>query len=47
MNENDFPDDRLYYLRVNVVFLENDAGGEFNKNILDYVKENRRNSSFS
>lgn len=47
MNENYFPDDRLYYLRVNVAFLNIDAGGEFNKYILDYVKENRRNSSFS
>ena len=47
MNENDFPDNRLFYLRVNVVFLNNEAGDEFNKYILDYVRENRRNSSFS
>ncbi len=47
MNENDFPDNRLFYLRINVVFLNNEAGDEFNKYILDYVRENRRNSSFS
>jgi len=46
INEKDFPDDKLFYLRINVVFLNNDAG-EFNKFILDYVRQNRRNSSFS
>ena len=46
MNEKDFPDDKLFYLRINVVFLNNDAG-EFNKFILDYVRQYTRNSNFS
>ncbi|MBN1388526.1 MAG: tetraacyldisaccharide 4'-kinase [Bacteroidales bacterium] len=46
LNEKDFPEDRLFYLGINVVFLNNYAA-EFNKLILDYVRENRRNSNVS
>lgn len=41
-----FPDDRLFYVRINVFFPNNDAA-EFNKYILNYVRKNRGNSSFS
>jgi tetraacyldisaccharide 4'-kinase len=45
MNEKDLPDNNLFYLRINIIFLNNEAD-EFNKLILDYVRENRRNSNF-
>ncbi|MDZ7738810.1 MAG: tetraacyldisaccharide 4'-kinase [Bacteroidales bacterium] len=44
--EKDFPDERLFYLRINVEFLNNDAD-EFNKFILNYVRKNKRNNSLS
>ncbi|MEA1886388.1 MAG: tetraacyldisaccharide 4'-kinase [Bacteroidota bacterium] len=46
MNEKDFPDDKLFFLRISIVFINNE-GGEFNKLITDYVRKNRRNSSIS
>lgn len=43
LSEQDFPDHRLFYLRINIMFLNNDAG-EFNKYILNYVRKNKRNN---
>ncbi len=46
ITEEDFPDKRIYYIRINVRFL-NDHEGEFNKFIMNYVKKNRRNGKIS
>lgn len=43
ISEQDSPDERLFYLRINVEFLNNDAD-EFNKLILNYVRKNKRNN---
>ncbi len=44
--EQDFPDNMLFYLRINIEFLNNDAD-EFNKFILNYVRKNKRNNRLS
>ncbi len=46
MREEDFPDNNIFYLMINVIFL-GDGEIKFNKFILDYVRKNRRNGSLS
>ncbi|MBS0010800.1 MAG: tetraacyldisaccharide 4'-kinase [Bacteroidales bacterium] len=43
VSADDFPDDKLFYLRINIVFL-NDEALEFNKYIFNYVRKNTGNS---
>ncbi|MGM0666380.1 MAG: tetraacyldisaccharide 4'-kinase [Bacteroidota bacterium] len=47
MREEDFADDRLFYLGINIIFPDKKEESEFNKLIKDYVKKNRRNGSLS
>ncbi|MDT8401599.1 MAG: tetraacyldisaccharide 4'-kinase [Bacteroidales bacterium] len=46
LGEEDFPDDKLFYLRINVVLGDEDRS-KFDKLILDYAGKNRRNGSLS
>ena len=46
MSRDDFPDDRLFYLRINIIFPDEQSAG-FNKLISDYVRKNRRDNSLS
>ncbi len=46
IRKQDFPDERFFYLRINIEFLNNDAD-EFNKFILNYVRKNKRNNRLS
>ncbi|MEE4213604.1 MAG: tetraacyldisaccharide 4'-kinase [Bacteroidales bacterium] len=47
MREEDFADDRLFYLGIKIIFPDKQEESEFNKLIKDYVKKNRRNGSLS
>lgn len=44
--EEDFPDDKLFYLGINVIFRDEDKS-KFDKLIIDYAGKNRRNGSLS
>ncbi len=46
IHEEFFPDDKLFFLRINIVFINN-QGDDFNKLIKDYVRKNRKNSIIS
>jgi len=46
MSPDDFQDNRLFYLRINIIFPDEQSAA-FNKLISDYVRENRRDNSLS
>jgi len=47
MNEEDFTDDKLFYLGIRIIFPDKQEENMFNILIKDYVKNNRRNGRLS